>query len=227
MIDLRDGRTPSNKIYHRRTKMDRDVAVALLLDMSASTADPVDRDESGAGRPRRRIIDVEKEAIVLLADALELLQDGYGIYGFSGYGRKNVEFHVIKELAEKFSPAVERRIDRIKPLNTTRMGPAIRHAARKLTRHRARSRFLFLVSDGRPQDLGYSSEGEYLQYAVQDTRRALLEARRQGVIPFCLTVDREGHDYLKTMMRDMLYEVLWDVSMLPARLPQLYRKLTA
>jgi nitric oxide reductase activation protein len=158
--------------------------------------------------------------------ALETLGDDYGIYGFSGYGRENVEFYVIKDIEERFSDKVPRRIDRIAPLHATRMGPAIRHAAQKLAEHESKARFLFLISDGRPQDRGYSREGVEKEYAVHDTRQALIEAKRLGITPFCLTVDKAGHDYLKTMMEDFSYEVLPDVSLLPARLPQLYRALT-
>jgi nitric oxide reductase NorD protein len=106
------------------------------------------------------------------------------------------------------------------------MGPAIRHAAAKLRTEQTRSKFLFLISDGRPQDRGYSQEGSEKAYALQDTRMALIEARRDGIHPFCLTVDKEGNDYLRTMMDDFSYEVLADVSLLPLRLPQLYRRLT-
>ena len=103
---------------------------------------------------------------------------------------------------------------------------AIRHTITKLENHEARSRFLFLVTDGRPQDRGYSREGVEKEYAVYDTRQALIEARQKGITPFCLTVDKSGHDYLKTMMDDFSYEVLSDISMLPARLPELYKNLT-
>ena len=90
-----------------------------------------------------------------------------------------------------------------------------------------RTKVLFLLSDGRPQDRGYSREGVEKEYAVHDTRMALIEARRLGITPFCLTVDRAGHDYLKTMMGgDMGYEVVADIHTLPERLPQLYRRLT-
>ena len=123
-------------------------------------------------------------------NALETIGDEYGIFGFSGYGRENVEFYVIKDLEEPFSDKVPRRIDRIAPLHATRMGPAIRHTTSKLAQVDARSRFLFLISDGRPQDRGYSREGVEKEYAVHDTRQALIEARQQGITPFCLTVDK-------------------------------------
>ncbi len=250
VIDIRAGTTPDDKIYWRRNKTERSVAVAFLLDMSASTAeaieeakrpnddwgapdDPVEymvwlrsRRTEGLRKSYKRIVDVEKEGVVLLVNALETLGDDYGIYGFSGYGRENVEFYVIKDLDEKFTEEIPRRIDRIAPLHATRMGPSIRHATKKLADQDSRSRFLFLISDGRPQDRGYSREGVEKEYAVHDTRMALMEARREGIIPFCLTVDKQGHDYLKVMMDDFNYEVLPDVSMLPQRLLMLYKRLT-
>ena len=64
------------------------------------------------------------------------------------------------------------------------------------------------------------------EYAIHDTKVALSEARKDGITPFCLTVDKEGHDYLRAMCQDMGYEVLADIHSLPERLPTLYRSLT-
>ena len=249
-MDLRSGVSPSEKVYWRRNKVQRDVAVAFLLDMSASTAEAIDesrrsaddwdapddpleymfwlrtRRGEGVRRNYKRIIDVEKESLVLLTHALEAIGDAYGIYGFSGYGRENVDFYVIKDIGEPFSDKVKRRIDKASPLQATRMGPAIRHAVSKLEKQEARSKFFFLLSDGRPQDRGYSREGVEKEYAIHDTRMALVEARQKGITTFCLTVDKEGHDYLRTMTQDMGYEVLADIYALPSRLPALYRRLT-
>jgi len=177
-------------------------------------------------RQYKRIIDVEKESMVLLMTALDAIGDRYGVYGFSGFGRENVEFYVIKEIEESMSDHVRRRLDKVSPLHATRMGPAIRHATTKLEELDAKTKFLFVVSDGRPQDRGYSREGVEKEYAVQDTRMALLEARDKDITPFCLTVDRQGHDYMRTMAGDMGYEVVPDVMDLPRRLPALYRSLT-
>lgn len=234
LTDLRVGITPSEKIFWRQHKIDRDVAVVFLLDMSGSTGEAIAHQAAGnlqeAGglleRSQRRIIDVEKEAIVLMSDALETIGDRYGVYGFSGHGRDNVEFYVIKDISEDFNSEIAKRFGRIGPLHATRMGPAIRHTTMKLRQEQSRAKFLFLISDGRPQDRGYSQESAEKAYAVQDTRMALIEARREGIHPFCLTVDKDGNDYLRTMMDDFSYEVLADVSLLPLRLPQLYRKLT-
>lgn len=249
-IELRNGITPSEKIYWLRNKVERDVAVVFLLDMSASTAEAIDegnlttfdhdapedpveymiwlrsRREGMVNRHYKRIIDLEKEGTALLMQALESIADTYGIYGFSGYGRENVEFYIIKDLDEPLTESVKKRIDKISPLHATRMGPAIRHATSKLERRQSKTKILFLISDGRPQDRGYSREGVEKEYAVHDTHMALTEARMKGITPFCLTVDKSGHDYLRSMCGDMKYEVLGDIWSLPRRLPQLYRNLT-
>jgi nitric oxide reductase activation protein len=235
LIDLRIGLSPSERIFWRQFKLDRDVTVAFLLDMSGSTgesigkpgvaAPPEEGHEEAEGSPRR-IIDVEKEAMVLMCNALETIGDRYGIYGFSGHGRDHVEFFVIKDIGEEFNLEIAKRFDRIGPLHATRMGPAIRHTTMKLAQEPSRAKFLFLISDGRPQDRGYSQESSEKAYALHDTRMAMIEARRLGIHPFCLTVDKDGNDYLRTMMDDFSYEVLPDVRLLPHRLPQLYRKLT-
>ncbi len=250
MVDIKTGSSPNEKMYWRRNKVHRDVAVVFLLDTSASTAEAIDDSKSindqstapedpveymlwlrsrrgeGSKRTYKRIIDLEKEALILLINAIEAIGDTYGIYGFSGYGRENVEFYTIKDVDELFSDKVKRRIDRISPLHATRMGPAIRHSTSKLASLDARTKLMFLISDGRPQDRGYSREGVEKEYAVHDTKMALDEARSKGINPFCLTVDRNGHDYLKTMMTEMGYEVLDDIHALPHRLLYLYRKLT-
>ena len=250
-VDLKMNIPPDDKIYWHRNRNRRDVAVVFLLDMSASTAEAIDegrqtvddrdapddpveymvwlrrRREGLVRRNYKRIIDLEKESTALLINALESIGDTYGIYGFSGYGRENVEFYVIKDIREGFGEKIKRRIDKITPLHATRMGAAIRHAITKLETQDANTKILFLISDGRPQDRGYSREGVEKEYAVHDTHMALVEARHKSITPFCLTVDKAGHDYLKSMCGDMGYEVLGEIGALPERLPMLYRELTS
>jgi nitric oxide reductase activation protein len=243
LVQKKAGHGDIQKIYWRRNKVERDIAVAFLLDMSASTDEEIDklrRRETNVGDPRsyvlmprpgfaeppKRIIDLEKESLVLLTRALEAIGDRYGIYGFSGYGRENLEFYVIKDLDELFGETIRKRIDRIAPIRSTRMGPAIRHTTYKLMKSDARARILFLVSDGRPQDHGYGRDRTEKDYAIHDTHKALVEAKHKGITPFALTVDKEGHDYLGAMCGDIGYEVLDNIELLPSRLPTLYRRLT-
>ncbi|WP_322796620.1 nitric oxide reductase activation protein NorD [Tepidiforma sp.] len=249
MVEKKIGANPTEKIYWRRNKIERDVAVAFLIDMSASTDEEINKrdkkyDDDYDDDPRKylswwvskrrqeltsppkRIIDLEKESTVLLMTALETIGDQYGIYGFSGYGRDNVEFFVIKDFDETLNDKIKHRLDKITPIRSTRMGPAIRHATYKLLQTDAKVKILFLLSDGRPQDHGYGRDRTEKEYAIHDTKQALNEAKREGITPFALTVDRAGHDYLKTMCEDMGYEVVADIESLPSRLPTLYRRLT-
>ncbi len=251
VITRKAGQSPDGKVYWRRNKTERDVSVAFLLDMSSSTIEYINKTQRGAInqpvfkdykdyfewlqpnqdtviRPKdfKRIIDLEKESLVLLIRALEAIGDTYAIYGFSGYGRENVEFYIVKDLEEEFSNRVKSRIDTITPQHGTRMGPAIRHATWKLEQQDSRSKFLFLISDGRPEDHGYGQNGLEKEYAINDTKMALIETKNKGITPFCLTIDRAGHDYLKTICGDMGYEVVADIESLPRCLPTLYRRFT-
>ncbi|MFN8583873.1 MAG: hypothetical protein U0446_00935 [Dehalococcoidia bacterium] len=252
IVDKRAGVGPLAQVYWRRNKVERDVAVAFLMDMSASTDEEIDKqkvdysdDDDFNGDPRnyfqwlsqrralraieppKRIVDLEKESLVMIVEALEAIGDSYGIYGFSGYGRDNVEYHVIKDLGENFSDRVRRRIDKIQPIRSTRMGPAVRHTVAKLNEYDAKVKILILVSDGRPQDHGYGRDRTEKEYAVHDTHQALMEAKRSGIVPFLITVDKEGHDYMKQMCSDVGYEVVDEIEQLPRRLTTLYRALAA
>jgi nitric oxide reductase NorD protein len=240
VIDLRAGLSPSDQVYTSRQRLARDVVVAFLVDKSSSTAEHVEPSDGGNaaltagmnlhGRNYRTILDLEKETTALLMASLERLGDTYGIYYFSGSGREDVKFHVLKDFEERLSDRVAARIDNIKPLHTTRMGPAIRHTVRKLRGQESRTKLLMLISDGRPFDLDYGQqygENAEVDYAIHDTRQALNEARQAGITPFVLTIDPHGNDYLRTMCDGIDYEVLDDINQLPTRLLALYRTLTS
>ena len=213
VAERRAGVDPSDRIYDRRDKRERHVAVAFVVDMSGSTG----RQLEGP----RRVIDVEKEALVLFVEALEAIGDDYALYGFSGHGRHRVEMIVLKDFGDDRRHRTGRRIEAMMPLQQNRDGTAIRHVTQTLLRCPARHRVLMLLSDGRPLDGDYGEE-----YALQDTRMALREARQQGIRPFCVTIDREASGYLKRMYGDIHYCVLDDVRTLPERLPRVYRRLT-
>jgi nitric oxide reductase activation protein len=214
------------------------VTLALLVDVSSSTAEHTGDLPPGPmaaalakvhGRPYRTILDLEKEALVLLMAALERIGDTYGIYCFSGSGRQDVKFRVLKDLDERLSDTAAARFESMRPLHTTRMGAALRHAVRKLRAHESKTKLLLLLSDGRPFDLDYGQQygdGAEVAYAQNDTRQALLEAQQHGIRPFVLTVDPHGNDYLREMCDGIGYEVLNDVAELPLRLVTLYRSLT-
>ena len=164
--------------------------------------------------------------MALLATALEGIGDRYGVYGFSGYGRDCVEFYVAKELDQALDRRALDAIAAMKPKRSTRMGPAIRHAATKLQSSGAALKVLMILSDGFPQDCDYGPKRGDHEYGLRDTAKALEEAERAGVYTFCITVDRSGHDYLRRMCPDARYMVIEETEELPDALQKAYRRLT-
>lgn len=253
MIERRAGASDDQRAWIRRERRERDVATALLLDMSASTSlslpaqtrPPVpgvapetqagallygfydDTPASAAEAPRRRVIDVARDSLALMALGLAALGDDHAIYGFSGSGRQNVEFHVARDFDDPWRQrSLGCALAAIEPRGSTRMGPAIRHAARKLSRRPAPQRLLILVSDGYPQDIDYGPDRNDEGYGLQDTARALREAERAGIATFCVTIDPGGHDYLRRMCTPDGYRVIEDVHALPEALSEIYARLT-
>jgi nitric oxide reductase NorD protein len=223
VIDRRADGYQSERIYTKRLRRRRDVAVSFLLDQSSSTARTIGRHPlQPYTRPGRRIIEIEKEGLVLMSEALEAVGDTYSINGFTSEGRRNVKFYVVKDFDEKYSDEVKRRIGGINYQNNTRLGAAIRHATAKLAKQDARTRLLIVLSDGRPYDHDYGDA----RYAREDTREALRQAKNEGITPFCITIDRESESELRDLYGEVGYTIIDDVLSLPERLPGIYRRLT-
>jgi hypothetical protein len=214
---------PSERLYTKRLRRRRDVAVSFLLDQSSSTARTIGRHPlQPYTHPGRRIIEIEKEGLVLMSEALEAVGDIYSINGFTSEGRRNVKFYVVKDFDEQYSDEVKRRIGGITYQNNTRLGAAIRHATARLQKQTSRTRLLIVLSDGRPYDHDYGDA----RYAREDTREALRQAKNAGIVPFCITIDRESEAELRDLYGEVGYTIIDDVLSLPERLPGIYRRLT-
>ncbi len=207
--DMRAGRELSDRLFLKRHKAESKLAVMYKVDMSGST--------------KGWINDAEREALVLLAEALEVLGDRYAIYGFSGMTRKRCEIFRIKRFDEPYTESVRQRIAGVTPQDYTRMGVAIRHLTSLLENIDARTKLLITLSDGKPDDYSDNYRGEY---GIEDTRRALLEAHRAGIKPFCITIDHEARDYLPHMYGAVNWTLVDDVSRLPLKVADIYRRLT-
>jgi nitric oxide reductase NorD protein len=222
LIDVPAGVPPRAEVYERRERVQRDVAVIFLVDLSWST-----NQTFFAGNRQRRILNLELDSLILLMAPLARLGDAFGMYGFSGTSRADVRLVRIKDIKESPTEHVISRFDSLTPIGTTRMGAAIRHAATKFRGQLAGTRLLMIISDGRPFDLEYGQQyGAEIDYAIHDTRAALDDVRAQGIRPFLLTIDSDAVDYLAPMCRDLDYEIISDVADLPKRLATLYRRLT-
>lgn len=224
VIDRRADGMQSENIYTKRLRKQRDVAVSLLLDQSSSTARTITRNPlQPYTHPGRRIIEIEKEGLVLMSEALEAVGDIYSINGFTSEGRRNVKFYVVKDFDEKYSDEIEKRIGGITFQNNTRLGAAIRHAAHKLLRQESRTKLMIILTDGRPYDHDYGDA----RYAREDVREALTEAKMCGITPFCITIDRESESELRDLYGNVGYTIIDDVLSLPERMPNIYRRLTS
>jgi nitric oxide reductase NorD protein len=209
LADSRDGSEMSDRLFMHMHRAERNIAVAFMVDMSGST--------------KGWINEAEREALLLLCEALERLGDRYAIYGFSGITRKRCELFRIKTFQEPYGEEVKARIAGITPQEYTRMGFAIRHLSKLLNDIEARTKILITLSDGRPDDYFDAYRGPY---GIEDTRMALLEAQRAGVHPFCITIDKDARDYLPHMYGAARYVILDDVAQLPAKVADIYRRLT-
>lgn len=207
LADLHNGREMDERVFVRTRRDRRSVATLFLLDVSAST--------------RGRVNEIEREALILLCEALEQLSDRYAIFGFSGRGHRACVSYPVKTFGERYGEPVWQRIGGMQAREYTRMGAAIRHHSAKLLSVEARTRLLIVLTDGRPDD----QDGYRGAYGVEDTRRAILETRHAGIHPFCITIDTEAGEYLPRMFGDS-FSVIDQVEKLPWRICDIYRKLT-
>lgn len=204
----------SERLYKHRKRDDRDLAVMVLLDVSNST---------GFQLGHGRVIDVERQAMLVLAEALSELEDIFSIYAFSGYGRTQVDCLRLKDFDDDYNDVVRKRIFSLAPRGSTRIGAALRHMGKRFMRRAERHRLVLLLTDGRPFDPADNYKGIY---ALEDTRKALQELHTDGIYTYGLTIDQAGVEYLPYLFGPGKYTVFSNVMALPEFLPKLYARLT-
>jgi nitric oxide reductase NorD protein len=216
LVSERNSTMPTSEhgLYRAQVNQERDLACLLLADLSLSTDAYVSNST--------RVIDVIRDSLLLFSEALAATGDSFALYGFSSLKRSHVRFHHIKGFEEKYSGQVRGRITAIKPGYYTRMGAAIRQASSLLVQQKKRQRLLLILTDGKPNDLD-QYEG---RYGIEDTRVALLEAKKLGLRPFCVTIDTEASDYLSHLFGAGGYVVIRNPKDLPKELPLLYAQMT-
>ncbi|MHC2895663.1 nitric oxide reductase NorD protein [Bradyrhizobium barranii subsp. barranii] len=188
-----------------------DLAVTLLVDVSLSTDAWVDG---------YRVLDVEKEALLVLAHGLSACGDHHSILTFTSRRRSWVRLETVKAFGEPMSGAIERRIGALKPGYYTRIGAAVRHASAQLARQPQRKKLLLVLTDGKPNDVDHY-EG---RFAVEDTRKSVQEVRRLGIAVFGVTVDATAQSYVPTLFGRSGYAIVGNIRRLPAALPAIYRQ---
>jgi nitric oxide reductase NorD protein len=203
LANLRAGWPMADDLYCSQQRTRRDMAILILIDVSGST--------DGWISNSRRVIDVEREALLLVCIALGAMGEPFAVQAFSGNGPAGVSLWDIKRFDEPHSPAVALRIAALEPDQYTRTGAALRHASATLMREGATHKLLLLLTDGKPNDCDLY-EG---RYGIEDTRQAVTEAKLQGISPFCLAVDRQAASYLPAVFGAQHHALLSTQASLP------------
>ncbi|WP_404377684.1 nitric oxide reductase activation protein NorD [Vreelandella aquamarina] len=212
--DLAATGEASDRLYQASRTQARDLAVSILIDVSLSTE---------AWLEDRRVLDVAKEALLVLGHGLAGCGDDYAIHSFTSHRRHRVWVNTLKSFDEPMGERVSRRISALKPGHYTRMGPAIRHLSKALAQRPNRHRLLLMLTDGKPNDTDYY-EG---RYGIEDTRKAVLEARREEVRVFGVTIDREAGRYIPYLFGRGGYAIVQRPEHLSLALPGIYRQIIA
>lgn len=215
MIDMRMGQQPDTRIMLRYKRSERDLAVMVLLDLSASTNDLVRGQENS-------ILDLSRAATVLLADALERIGDPFALHGFCSNGRHDVRYQRIKDFDQPYNALTKARLAGLKGSFSTRMGAALRHAGAQLRLQRQAKKVLFIITDGEPADNDVR-DPQYLRY---DAKRAVDELAREGITVYALSLDPHADLYVSRIFGAKNFTVIDHVERLPEKLPMLYMGLT-
>jgi nitric oxide reductase NorD protein len=216
-IEYRGHQNKSNhpqRFFQSFEKKTREMSTLLLADISLSTEAGVTQDI--------RVVDMIKDSLMVFSESLNRLEDSFGIYAFSSINNKKVNFHIIKNFKEKYSDLVRGRIDVIKPGYYTRLGAAVRESVRVLEKQKSPNKLLLILSDGKPNDTD-RYDG---RYGIEDTKKAIEEAKQKGIVPYCITIDVEAREYLPYLFGRNSYAVIRDAKRLPKVLTEIYMNLT-
>jgi hypothetical protein len=215
VIDMRIGRQPDPRIMMRSVRKTRDISVLVLLDLSHSTNEKVDGRE-------QTVLDLTRSACALLADAIHKVGDPFAIHGFCSDGRHDVNYWRFKDFDQPYDAAAKAHLAGMRGQLSTRMGAAIRHASAALRQQRSSKKLLLLITDGEPADVDVRDP----QYLRHDTRKAVEEAGRDGVMTYCMSLDPKADQYVSRIFGARNYLVVDRIERLPEKLPVLYAGLT-
>ncbi len=215
MVDIRQGRQPDPRIMMRSVRKTRDISVMVLLDLSESTNEKVTGQDFS-------VLDLTRQACVLLADAIAKIGDPFAIHGFCSDGRHDVEYYRFKDFDEPYNELPKAKLAGMTGQLSTRMGAAIRHASHYLKQQRSTKKLMLVITDGEPADIDVRDP----QYLRHDTKKAVEDAARNGIITYCMSLDPRADQYVSRIFGARNFMVVDHVERLPEKLPMLYAGLT-
>ena len=214
LIDFKSGHNPDPRINISHKHNDRNIAVTILLDLSESLAQPV-------GNTGQTLLELEQEAVSLLAWAIEQLGDNYSIAGFHSNTRHEVRYYHIKGFSEGWNKDVKARLAAMGAGYSTRMGAAMRHAAHYLEHQKSDKKLLLVITDGEPADIDVRDE----KHLIEDSRMAVRELDQLDIYSYCINLDPKADEYVADIFGNQ-YSIIDKLESLPEKLPKLFLALT-
>lgn len=216
MVSRRAGATPDPRIYGRWERRSRDLSVLVLLDISESTKERVVGSDVS-------VLDLERQAMALLAHAMADLGDPFAMAAFRSDRREAVHYYRIKNFGAPYDAIAKSYLAGLEGGLSTRIGAAMRHAAVDLESQRTHRKLLLVVTDGEPYDIDVTDP----RYLVEDARKAVHSFSHKGIDVFCVGLDSGGDSYLSRIFGRRSVVQIDRLEALPEKLPMLYLRLTA
>lgn len=212
-VDLRSGLPPDPRIFRKPGRRAPRPAILVLLDTSESTNDRIfGRFES--------VLDVIKEASIVLASAVQESAERFAIHAFRSNTRHDVSYFRVKDFDSAFGPLEHNRVLALDGAFSTRIGAAIRHAGWILGNEACDKRMLLVVTDGEPSDIDVKDP----DYLAEDAAHAVRQLAGKGVVSFCLTADKKAEDYVSRIF-GRNYLLIDDIRQLAVQLSRVFVRL--
>jgi nitric oxide reductase NorD protein len=211
LAELKSGHALEGRLYARRTRSLPSLATTVLMDVSLSSDSWVED---------RRVLDVERDAVLVLGEVMDRLGESLEILAFCSHTRNRCRVFDVRRRGEPWSLG-KARLASLKPQGYTRIGPALRHATAELCRTTADRRLLLLFSDGKPTDYD-RYEG---RHGIEDVRQATREASQRGVHVHGLALAAHTRGTFPAMFGPNRYHLLPEVALLPRALAAVYARL--
>ncbi|MCP9625565.1 VWA domain-containing protein [Rhodopseudomonas palustris] len=212
-LALRTGQDPDPRVFRSSTSKHRDLATLLLIDTSQSTSD---RLPSGA-----TVLDVERLAVAVLAEAMQTLQDPFGLLAFASDGRDDVKLTTVKAFGESYGMDSMARLDGLAFGYSTRLGTALRHAGTVISEHNSFRKLLLVLTDGEPSDIDVDDPADL----IEDARRAVMHLHARGIDSFGVVLGSGGMNAAARIFGRGNTMLVHRVEDLPSRLSELYFRL--
>ena len=216
LISIRTNTAAEQKIYENKSKPSRSLAIHLLLDTSEST-------RASVPNSSKSILDLEREAAVILAKSFKKTGDPFAISGFSSNGRHDVRIQTVKQFDEDFGISNEMSLAGLNSGYSTRMGAALRYCGVSFKNILTNRKLILLVTDGEPSDIDVI-DAKYLTF---DTKRAVSELKNNHVDVFCVALGGQAGKHAEQIFGKSGCVPINDLSTLPSKLTSLYVKLTS